>query len=253
MMTLVITLLMGSVVGLVLGVFGSGGSVLAVPILVYVMGIEVKSAIAMSLVIVGITALTGAILQWRQKTFCLKAAVFFSIIGIFGALAGTWLAMYVSPVLQLFIFGIVMVVAAVATMLKKDPETETGQDQCYIRPDLASGLGAGVGVLTGFLGVGGGFLIVPALNSLGNLKLRLAIGTSLFIITVNCAAGVVGYWGKVDFHWPLTFTFVIFSALASLLGVRLGRKLPVPILRKAFSILILLLGIGLIVNNGLLL
>jgi len=252
-MTLVIALAMGSLVGLVLGVFGSGGSVLAVPILVYVMGIEVKSAIAMSLVIVGITAMTGSVLQWRQKTFCLKAAVFFSLIGIVGALVGAWLAMKVSAILQLFIFGLVMVIAAIGTMLKKEPDTEAGHDECYIRPDLASGLGAGVGVLTGFLGVGGGFLIVPALNSVGNLKLRLAIGTSLFIISVNCAAGVVGYWGRVDFHWPLTFTFVIFSALASLLGVKLARKLPVRILRKAFSIFILLLGIGLIVKNGLLL
>jgi len=251
-MNLALALLMGSLVGLVLGIFGSGGSVLAVPILVYVLGLEVKSAIAMSLVIVGLTALTGAVQQWRQKTFCLKAALFFSGVGIFGAYGGSWLAMKVSSLLQLLIFGFIMVVAAIATLLKKEPDMEQGHDECYMRPDLATGLGAGVGVLTGFLGVGGGFLIVPALNSVGNLKLRLAIGTSLFIIAVNCAAGVVGYLGKVDFHWSLTITFVIFSALASLLGVRLARKLPVRILRKAFSIFILILGIGLIVKNGLL-
>lgn len=244
---------MGSLVGLSLGVFGSGGSVLAVPILVYILGMGVKDAIAMSLVIVGITAATGAVQQYRQKTFCLKAAIFFSVVGIVGSYGGTWLAMLASPILQLFIFGLVMVIASVATMLKKEPDMDTGNDECYIRPDLASGLGGGVGVLTGFLGVGGGFLIVPALNTLGKLKLRLAIGTSLFIITVNCAAAVVGYWGKVNFHWPLTLIFVVFSALSSIVGVRLARKLHVRILRKAFAIFILLLGIGLTIKNGLLL
>ncbi|MDX1386879.1 MAG: sulfite exporter TauE/SafE family protein, partial [bacterium] len=127
-MTILLALVMGGVVGLTLGVFGSGGSVLAVPILVYVLGMEVKDAIAMSLVIVGLTAVTGAVQQYRQKTFCLKPALFFSAVGIVGAYVGTWLAMLASPVLQLFIFGIVMVVAAIATMLKKEPDVESGGD-----------------------------------------------------------------------------------------------------------------------------
>lgn len=250
-MILLGALAMGGLVGLALGIFGSGGSVLAVPILVYVLGIEVKSAIAMSLVIVGLTAAIGALQQYRQKTICLKAALFFSAAGILGAYGGTWLAMLASPILQLFIFGAVMVVASVSTLFKKDVDREAGYDECYMRPDLAGGLGVGVGLLTGFLGVGGGFLIVPVLHALGNLKLRLAIGTSLFIIAVNCAAGVAGYWGKVEFHWALTFTFVACAALASLAGVRLANRLPVPTLRKSFAVFILLLGIGLMIKNGL--
>src|SRR5690606_21910195 len=86
----ILAILLAVLVGLSLGLFGSGGSVLAVPILVYVLGIETKSAIAMSLAIVGFTALTGTVAQWRQKTLCLKAAVFFSLIGILGTLGGTW-------------------------------------------------------------------------------------------------------------------------------------------------------------------
>lgn len=250
-MILLGALAMGSLVGLALGIFGSGGSILAVPILVYVLGIGVKSAIAMSLVIVGFTAAIGAVQQYRQKTICLKAALFFSAAGIVGTYGGTWLAFLASPILQLLIFGVVMVVASVATMFKKDIDREAGYDECYLRPDLAGGLGVGVGLLTGFLGVGGGFLIVPVLHSLGNLKLRLAIGTSLFIIAVNCAAGVAGYWGKVAFHWPITFIFVLCSSLASILGVKLAKRVSVPALRKSFAIFILLLGVGLIVKNGL--
>lgn len=95
-MTWLLAILMAILVGLSLGLFGSGGSVLAVPVLVYILGIETKSAIAMSLAIVGFTALTGTVMQWRQKTLCLKAALFFSVIGILGTWGGAWVALQIS-------------------------------------------------------------------------------------------------------------------------------------------------------------
>lgn len=240
---------MGSLVGLSLGMFGSGGSVLAVPILVYVLGYETKSAIAMSLAIVGLTALTGAVLQWRRGALCHKAALFFSVIGIIGTLGGTWVALRVSGTLQLILFGLLMVVVALAMLRKKEADLTQGKDECHMRPELAGGLGAGVGFMTGFLGVGGGFLIVPALNTLGNLKLRLAIGTSLLVIAVNSAAGVLGYLGKVPFDWPIVVIFVAVSSLASFLGVALSHRLHVGKLRKGFAGFILVLGVWLVVKN----
>lgn len=248
-MTWFLALTMGFLIGLSLGIFGSGGSILAVPILVYVLGIETKSAIAMSLAIVGFTALTGAVLHWRQGTFCLKAAVFFSLIGIGGTLAGTWVGLRLSDTLQLILFGVLMVVVAVLMLRKKEADLVKGNDECRMRSDLAGGLGAGVGFLTGLLGVGGGFLIVPALNTLGHLKLRLAIGTSLFVIAVNATAGVLGYLGKVSFHWPLVLVFIVFSSLASLLGVRLARSVPVGKLRKGFAVFVLMMGAWLLIKN----
>ncbi|MCE9624979.1 MAG: sulfite exporter TauE/SafE family protein [Deltaproteobacteria bacterium] len=248
-MNWLLAMAMGSLVGLSLGMFGSGGSVLAVPILVYVLGYETKSAIAMSLAIVGLTALTGAVLQWKRGALCLKAALFFSVIGIVGTLGGTWVALRVSGTLQLILFGLLMVVVALAMLRKKEADLSPGKDECHMRPELAGGLGAVVGFMTGFLGVGGGFMIVPALNTLGNLKLRLAIGTSLFVIAVNSAAGVLGYLGKVPFDWPVVIVFVVVSSLASFLGVALSHRLPVEKLRKGFAVFILVLGVGLVVKN----
>lgn len=240
---------MGALVGLSLGMFGSGGSVLAVPILIYVLGYETKSAIAMSLAIVGLTALTGTVSQWKRGALCHKAALFFSIIGIVSTLGGTWVALRVPGTLQLISFGILMVVVASAMLFKKEADLVPGKDECQMRPELAGGLGAGVGFMTGFLGVGGGFLIVPALNTLGHLKLRLAIGTSLFVIAVNCAAGVLGYLGRVPFDWPVVIVFVAVSSLASFAGVALSHRLHVEKLRKGFAIFIIVLGVWLVAKN----
>lgn len=240
---------MGSVVGFSLGMFGSGGSILAVPILVYLFGYETKSAIAMSLAIVGLSALTGTILQWKQKTLCHKAAVFFSSVGILGTLGGTWVSLRVSGPLQLVLFGVLMMVVALSILRRKEVDLIGGKDECYMRPELAGSLGAGVGFMTGFLGVGGGFLIVPALNILGNLKLRLAIGTSLFVIGINSAAGILGYWGKVSFDWPIVLVFAGVASLTSYLGGSVSRKLPVEKLKMGFSGIILILGAWLVVKN----
>lgn len=248
-MTWVLAIAMGTLMGLSLGVFGSGGSILTVPILVYVMRYETKSAIAMSLAIVGLTALTGAVLQWKRGALCLKAAVVFSSIGIIGTLGGAWVGLRVSGRAQLILFSLLMVVLAAAILRKKETPPLQGNDECDLRPELAGGLGAGVGFLTGLLGVGGGFLIVPALNTLGHLKLRLAIGTSLFVIAINSAAGVLGYLGKVSFDWPFVLVFVAVSSMASFLGVAISHRLHVENLRKGFAGILLLLGAWLLTKN----
>ncbi|MCP5468642.1 MAG: sulfite exporter TauE/SafE family protein [Deltaproteobacteria bacterium] len=248
-MTWILAMLMGSLVGLSLGMFGSGGSVLAVPILIYILGYDTKSAVAMSLVIVGFTALVSTIHQWRHKALCHRAALFFSIVGIIGTFFGTWVALRVSGSFQLILFGLLMVIVAVLMIFKKEADVEEGKNECEMRHDLAGGLGAGVGFMTGLLGVGGGFLIVPALNTIGHLKLRLAIGTSLLIITINSMAGVIGYWGKVHFDWLVILIFVAVSSLSSFVGIQLAKRLHVEKLRKGFAAFILILGLGILTQN----
>ncbi len=248
-MNWILAISMGALVGLSLGMFGSGGSVLAVPILIYILGYETKTAIAMALAIVALSAWIGAFIQWKKGNLCHKAALFFSAVGIIGTLIGTWVALKISSTLQLILFGGLMLLVAVVMLLKKETAPLSGKDECEMRPDLAGGLGAGVGFLTGLLGVGGGFLIVPSLNTLGHLKLRLAIGTSLFIIALNSSVGVLGYWGKVSFHWPVVFIFGTVSALTSFLGVFLAQKLPLQKLKNGFSIFILILGTLILLNN----
>lgn len=248
-MTWLLALAMGILMGLSLGLFGSGGSILTVPILIYVLGYEPKSAIAMSLAIVGLTALTGAAQQWRRGALCPKAALFFSAVGILGTWGGALVALRVSDQFQLLFFGTLVLAVSVIMFRKKERAPETGGDECAMRPDLAGGLGGGVGFLTGLLGVGGGFMIVPVLNSLGHLKLRLAIGTSLLVIAVNSAAGVAAYLGKVSFDWPMILVFVAVSSLAGFFGVALSHKWRVENLRKGFAVFLFVLGAWILTKN----
>ncbi len=245
----ILAICMGVLVGLSLGMFGSGGSVLAVPILIYILGYETKTAIAMALAIVALSAWVGAIVQWKRGNLCHKAALFFSAVGIVGTLFGAWVALKISSTLQLALFGSLMLFVAVAMFLKKENPLLSEKNECEMRPDLAGGLGAGVGFLTGLLGVGGGFLIVPSLNTLGHLKLRLAIGTSLLIIALNSSIGVFAYWGKVSFHWPIVLIFGTVASLSSFLGVFLAQKLPVKKLKNVFSTFILILGAWILLKN----
>lgn len=248
-MSLALSLVFGSLVGLSLGLFGSGGSVLAVPILVYGLGYSPKSAVAMSLAIVGLSALSGVIRQWRRRSLCPKAALFFSASGIIGTLGGTWLAMKVSGSFQLILFALLMITTSITMFFKKEADVELGRDECQMNSGLAGTLGVGVGFLTGLLGVGGGFLIVPALNSLGKLKLRLAMGTSLIVISVNSAVGFLGYLTQVEFDWKTLLSFSLSASLASLLGVSLSHRLHVEKLRKFFAGFIFILGIWVFIKQ----
>jgi len=225
--------------GLALGFLGSGGSILAVPILVYLLGQEPKVAIAGSLAVVGAVALAGGLDAARRRAVAWRAVGFFGLAGIAGSVAGASLGARSPGALQLALFGGVMLVAASGMFFRRTPDEPASERPK--RPALALVLdGLLVGALTGYLGVGGGFLIVPALALLGGLPMGLATGTSLVIIALNATTGLVAHLvqqpallGALD--GPVLGAIAAVGALGSLAGRRLAGRLDDRILRRAFA------------------
>ncbi len=216
---------------------GGGGSILTVPVLHYVLGYDVKAAIPMSLVIVGLTSGFGAANHWRAGTVNWRAALSFGPSAIVGSVLGADLGVQVDPGIQLTVFALIMLTAAVSMLL---PRPEADAESTRPRPILLISLiGAGVGLITGFVGVGGGFLYVPALVLLGRLGVKQAIGTSLVLIMLSCIAAVARYRGSAVFDWR---AIAIFSALA-FVGVAAGSRLVPHVsqhrLRKGFAVFLL--------------
>jgi uncharacterized membrane protein YfcA len=239
-------------IGISLGLIGGGGSILAVPTLVYVMGVPPKSAIAMSLAIVGTVSFLGAIPHWKLGNVQLKTAAMFGLSTMLGAYAGARLATlpFVTGTLQMVLFGTMMLLAAVF-MLRKHPQTTPPPP--VQQPDLdlypkpvckycwlwLVSEGLGVGALTGLVGVGGGFAIVPALVLLGKVPMKQAIGTSLLVIVLNSIAGFLGYLGRVNLNWELIGTFTVAASLGIVAGAYLVRFVQARHLQKAFGYFLL--------------
>ena len=187
-MQLALGLILSAGIGLSLGLIGGGGSIITVPVLVYVLGVPAHRAIGMSLAVVGSTALVGALLHHRKGAVVWRTASVFAASGIASAYLGSKLTRLVAAPVLLLLFGILMLVVAAVMLMRKHPTEDEPQHVPSLPREILAGLG--VGFLTGFLGVGGGFLIVPALVLFGGLAMKDAIGTSLFVIAVNCASGL---------------------------------------------------------------
>ncbi|XFA74312.1 sulfite exporter TauE/SafE family protein [Thermosynechococcaceae cyanobacterium Okahandja] len=238
-------------IGLSLGLLGGGGSVLALPVLVYVMGIPTKVAIAMTLVIVGSVSLLAALPQWRRGYVNVRLALIFGSSTMIGAYLGARLAAlpWITDTVQLLLFATTMLVAALLMIRRQQrppelafPEAEITLESQLYRPPACKYCwlwlpteGLGVGILTGLVGVGGGFAIVPALVLLGKVPMRQAIGTSLLIITANSVAGVWGYLGTVTLDARLTLTLTLAAAIGSVVGSYWGQRVATHHLQKAFG------------------
>lgn len=244
----VIGYLLAGCIGLSLGLIGGGGSVLALPILVYVMQVPPKSAIAMTLVIVGAVSFVGVIPHWRKGNVNFPKALIFGSATMVGAFGGAKIANlpWVSATFQLILFAALMLLAAVLMIRKSRHQTPDKTEvelelEVYPKPVckycwlwlLTEGLG--IGVLTGLVGVGGGFAIVPALVLLGKVPMKEAIGTSLLIIGFNSIAGFAGYFGQVplDYHLMVSFTFM--AGLGIVLGAYLSSYIDAKQLQKGFA------------------
>ena len=231
-------------VGLVLGLLGGGGSVLTVPILIYVLHVPVKPAIAMSLCVVGIVAFIGFLSHLRQRTVRARVALLFGIFAVLAAFAGARLAKHIPSVVQLVIFAIVGLVGSVL-MLRggfKPTAVQDGPFEFHFEGRTVTLLalqGLVVGFLTGIIGVGGGFLIVPALVLVAGLPMRLAIGTSLLVITMNALAGFAGYVGHVEIDWKLIAWFTSIAAVGSIVGSSISKQVPQQKLRQVFGYLLI--------------
>ncbi len=233
-------------IGISLGLLGGGGSVLALPVLVYVMGVEPKAAIAMTLIIVGTGSLIGAIPHALRGNVDLKTTLVFGLATTIGAYGGARIATlpFVSSTFQLLLFAVAMLLAAVL-MIRRSSNPPPEEEDLLVKPLCKycwlwlPTEGVGVGMLTGLVGVGGGFAIVPALVLLGKVPIKKAIGSSLLIISANAIAGLLGYLGRVSLDWSLTVTFTFLAALGTVLGGYLAQYVEAKNLQKAFGYFLL--------------
>ena len=223
-------------IGLSLGILGGGGSILTVPIFVYVMGYSAKQAIAMSLVVVGATSLVGAFRHWRAGNVDVRAALVFGVLAMIGARLGAELSRIVPGIVQLSLLGVVMLVAA-ALMLRPRVEAKEMATRRSVVFSVAAtaGVGLGVGLLTGLIGTGGGFLFVPSLVLLSRLPMKTAVGTSLFVIALSTAAGAFGYRGQAAVPWGVVALFTLIAIAGIFVGTRMLRYVSQQALRRAFA------------------
>jgi uncharacterized membrane protein YfcA len=241
---------LAALIGLSLGMLGGGGSILTVPIFVYVMGYDPKVAIAMSLPVVGVTSLVGAIGHWRAGTLDIRAALTFGTIAMVGAVAGARLSRFVPGIVQLTLLAVVMMVAAVLMLRgpSSDRAPRSASSDSRSRA-LVAVTGLGVGMLTGVVGIGGGFLFVPALVLLAGLPMKTAVGTSLIVIAMNTAAGALGYHGQYDVPWTVVAIFAAVAVVGSVIGLRVVHAVPQRALRRGFAYFLLVIAAFILYQN----
>jgi hypothetical protein len=229
-------------IGLCLAVLGGGGSLLTVPLLVYGLHIDPKVAIMTSLLVVLVTSSVALVGYARAGQVAWRTGLLFGAVAMVGAFGGGRAAGYVSDRTLLGAFAVVMAATAVCMMRAPTrPSSTRGQPQQPPLRVLAQGLV--VGVVTGLVGAGGGFLIVPALVLFGGLPMRLAVGTSLFIIAVNSGAGLAGHLTHAALDIRLALFVSAIAALGALTGSRIAFRLPVSLLRRSFAWFVLVIAV----------
>jgi uncharacterized protein len=247
-------LLLAALMGLSLGFLGGGGSILAVPILTYVAGFGAKEAIASSLAVVGLTSLFGVVGHWRAGNVNLRVALVFGTVAMTATYLGARLAVFFSGAAQLALFAVMMLLAAY--FMFREDGSESAEERVDGEPTekrmsytLIAVEGLAVGILTGLVGVGGGFLIVPALVVLGKIPMKEAVGTSLLVIAMKSAAGFAGYLGQVEFRWGYLAFFTAMAIAGGLGGTYLVRYVPQGALKKAFAIFLVVMGVFILYKN----
>jgi len=240
----IVGFLLAGLIGLSLGLLGGGGSILTVPVFVYVLGFGAKEAIAMSLAVVGVTSLFGALGHWRMGNVNLRVAGLFGAVAMVGTYFGARLAVFFTAGAQMVLFAVVMLLAA--GFMFRDGSAGGGGSKATgamgIPVPLVILEGLAVGVLTGLVGVGGGFLIVPALVVLGRLPMKEAVGTSLLVIAMKSTAGFYGYLGQVEVPWGFIGLFTAVSVVGIYGGTLLVRRVPQHALQRAFAVFLIVMG-----------
>jgi uncharacterized membrane protein YfcA/glyoxylase-like metal-dependent hydrolase (beta-lactamase superfamily II)/rhodanese-related sulfurtransferase len=228
-------------VGVSLGLLGGGGSILAVPLLVYVAGLGAHQAVATSLFVVGVTSAVGLVPHARAGRVRWRTGLVFGVAGMTGAYAGGRLAGLVPGGVLLTAFAVMMLATAGGMIRGRRSAGGTGE----LHPLGAVGLGVTVGLVTGFVGAGGGFLIVPALVLIGGLPMTAAVGTSLLVITMQSAAGLAGHLSGAHLPWSLALAVTAMAIVGSLIGGRLTGRVDQEKLRRGFGWFVV--GMGLLV------
>ncbi len=224
-------------VGVSLGLLGGGGSILTVPILLYVVGQEDKVAIATSLLVVGITSMAAVISHARQGNVDWRTGLLFAASGATGAFLGGFGSEAVAGVWLVRGFIGMMLGTAIAMIRGRRDDAPTGQ---FAAPKVLV-TGFVLGALTGLVGAGGGFVIVPALVLVGGLPMKRAVGTSLVVISVQTLAGFVGHATHVSIDVPVAAGVTLAAVAGSFFGGALAARVPAPLLRRAFGVFVLLM------------
>jgi len=247
-----------------LGIFGAGGSILTVPILVFLMGVPASEATAYSLFIVGVTALFGAYSYYKKDLIRFKIGFIFAIPAFVGVYSVRLLLMPALPesittfgtweltkdALVLIVFSVIMIMAAYAMIKPSKPAKSSATEEKELNFLLIALEGLVVGSVTGFVGAGGGFLIIPALVILAGLSIKDAVGTSLMIIAFKSILGFVGdIQSGMVIDWILLFEVTGLSIVGALLGEKLGRNIDGNKLKPAFGYFVLVMGIGLLLRE----
>ena len=239
-------------IGLSLGLLGSGGSILTVPVLVYLVGQDEKVAIAGSLFVVGSIALAGGLQFVRAGLVQWRSVLVFGVPGMAGTYLGAMLAAYVSGVMQLALFALVML-AASWLMLRPIDLRHADSRQRAAWKIAADGLV--VGIITGLVGVGGGFLIVPALVLLGGLSMHQAVATSLIVIALKSYSGFWKYLDvleaqSLELDWTTLVVVTALGIVGSVVGSKLARRLPQDKLKRGFGWFLIVMGIYILAQSG---
>lgn len=241
MIIFTVTVALAALIGVSLGMLGGGGSILAVPLLVYVAGLPAKEAIATSLLVVGVTSAAAVVPHARAGRVRWRTGLVFGVAGMSGAYAGGRLAAYIPGAVLLTAFALMMLATA-AAMIRTRTGVASRPAHHELPVALVVGEGVVVGLVTGLVGAGGGFLVVPALALLGGLPMAVAVGTSLVVIALKSFAGFAGYLSIVDINWPLALAVSAASVAGSLAGGQLTGRIPAETLRKAFGWFVVVMG-----------
>lgn len=246
-MTIVLELVLGFAIGLSLGMLGGGGSILTVPALVYVVGQRPHAAIAASLVIVGLNAVSGASFHSRHGTLRWRIALLFGGAGMVTSYLAASLSRQLPELLLMALFAVLMLVIGGIMIARRPPQERA--DGRHAPWALVLAGGAGVGLLTGFLGVGGGFLIVPALVMLVGLPIKEAVATSLAVIALNSLAGLLGHLGGAQLDVALIAVFGAAGIAGTFAGAQLARRVPASRLQQSFAVFVIGLAVFLLYDN----
>lgn len=243
-----VALVLSILIGLALGLLGGGGSILTVPILSYVAGMSTKAAIASSLFVVAVTSSVALISHARAGRVRWRTGLLFGAAGMVGAYGGGLLAAYVPSRVLMLLFGLMMAATAIAMLRPSKPVTLSApRTEVPLFKIVLDGVV--VGVVTGLVGAGGGFLVVPALVLLGGLSMQAAVGTSLLVIAMKSFAGLAGHLKHVEVDWTLTLAVTGAAIAGSIVGGRLVERIPPPVLRRGFGLFIVIMSVFVIAKE----
>ena len=243
--------LAGLLIGMILGLTGGGGSILTVPLLVYGLHLDTKVAIATSLLIVGLTSLAGLYVHSRAGNIRWATGGIFGAAGMVGAYAGGSVAQFLADFFQLLLFASVMIGSGVAMLRQRCAPSAAPSPRARHWLRVTSD-GVICGGVTGLVGAGGGFLIVPALALLGGMPMHMAVGTSLLVIAMNCFSALAGYvlHSHVDIELHVAAVITLCAIAGTVAGTRVARAVPAARLQQMFGVFVLVVAAILIVTEG---